>query len=381
VHRCRVYPVNPADDEPELLNFIDADLLAAVVPGFASETLAKERSWKVQPLVQGGGESVGVYRISGTTPGPEGAGRWSVILKVLAPASPADEGRWNSAQREYHAYGYSDLQTSPGTVMPLCLSRMLRPDGTVWLWLEDVSDDEVWPLSRYRLAAYHLGRFNGHFAEAGTPRSMSWLSRRWLRGWLEEAGPAIVRLQDLRRDSVLSPVYQDVEGILRLWSERDRRLDLLESFPQTLCHLDVHRRNMFSRRRGAEEQTVLIDWAFVGRAAVGEELAALVSATVAFGDVSVDDIAELESGVLAGYLAGLRDAGYRADPEQVWAAYSLAASLRLPVGAVRLVLPLLLEPGRHIREQQQHDRPLAELFARWAAMNTHLIALGNGAVV
>lgn len=363
-------------NELEHLPAIDGEILSWVVRG-PGATKAEVASWKVTPIHAGGGEAYGVYRLSGTMRGPEGDMPWSVILKILPPDSHSDATCWNYTQREYHAYGSGLLPTTESLTMPRCLGRMLRPDGTAWLWLEDIVDHGVWPLSRYRLAAYHLGRFNGRFVEAGADPSKFWLSRRWLRNWLEEAGSAVVRLGILQNDPVIKPVYQDVDAILRFWSEREQKLQLLESLPQTLCHLDVHRRNMFSRGRDTNQQTVLIDWAFVGTAAVGEDLATLVSATIAFGDVPVEQIRELESTVLAGYLSGLRDAGCRADPDQVWTAYSLAASLRLPVGAVRLVLPLLLEPGRHIRLEQQHDRPLAELFARWSAMNTHLIALGN----
>ncbi|MGX1160759.1 hypothetical protein RKD54_001668 [Pseudarthrobacter sp. SLBN-100] len=351
-------------------------MLAGVLPGLVASSNNPD-ALTVTPLLHGGGESAGVFRVSGNAQDQEGDNAWSIILKVLAAASPQESDRWNFAQREYHAYGSAVLREAEGVAMPRCLGRVRRPDGSTWLWLEDVADDGDWPLSRYQLAAYHLGRFNGDFAQTRAGSSEPWLSRRWLRGWLEEAGPSIARLQELRDDPIIQPVYSDADAVLHLWSERDRRLNLLEGFPQTLCHLDVHRRNMISRPHDAGDQTLLIDWAFVGMAALGEELAALVSATIAYGDVQVGDIGELESTVFQGYLAGLRDAGYRANPEQVWAAYSLAASLRLPVGAVRLVLPLLMEPSLHEREQQQHDRPLAELFARWEAMNGHLIALGD----
>lgn len=364
-------------NEPTASGGINADMLGGLIPDSIGPGKAGTGRLEVTPLFYGGGESSGVYRVTGNGGGHDGEDGWALILKVLGAPTGENAAAWNYAHREYHAYGSPLLQNARGVVMPRCLGRLRRPDGTAWLWLEDVADNDVWPLSRYTLAAYHLGRFNGHSVKATGVPEERWFSHRWLRGWLEEAAPAVALLREQRTSPLIKPVYPDADAVLRLWFGRHPRLELLESLPHTLCHLDVHRRNMFSKQSVSGEETVLIDWAFVGVAAVGEELATLVSATIAFGDIPVADIGELEAAVFQGYLSGLQDEGYVADPEQVWTAYSVAASLRLPVGAVRLVLPMLLEPGAHKREQQQHDKPFTELFSRWAAMNEHLIALGE----
>ncbi|MBT2550971.1 phosphotransferase [Arthrobacter sp. ISL-65] len=342
--------------------------------------MAEVTEWHVVRIQAGAGETEGVYRVTGAGRDGNAASGWSLILKILQSSSPQDEvWRWNYQQREWHFYRSGLLKGQHGLVAPRCLGVMHRKDGRTWLWLEDVADDDgTWPLARYGLSAYHLGRFSGRFSSGGALPDYPWLSRRWLRGWLEEAAPAIARLRLLRNDPAVQGVYDDADSILQLWDEREKRLSVLEHCPQTLCHLDAHRRNMFSRRSAGEEGTVLIDWAFVGVAAVGEDLASLVSATIAMGEVALGDMKRLEATVLDGYLEGLRDAGCSTDPELVHMAYSMAASLRFPVGAVRLVLPMLLDPGQHRDvEQLHHGTPVEALFDRWGAMNRHLIRLGD----
>src|SRR5436309_2568996 len=65
----------------------------------------------------------------------------------------------------------------------------------------------------------------------------------------------------------------------RLWQERLPRLDLLDRLPQTMVHGDADRRNLFARRGAGGGETVAIDWAFTGVAALGEELVNLVLAS------------------------------------------------------------------------------------------------------
>ena len=66
----------------------------------------------------------------------------------------------------------------------------------------------------------------------------------------------------------------------RLWAERHALLDLLDRLPQTLVHGDADRRNFFARRAPTgRDETVAIDWAYAGVAAVGEDLVNLVVAS------------------------------------------------------------------------------------------------------
>src|SRR5919201_6300912 len=61
------------------------------------------------------------------------------------------------------------------------------------------------------------------------------------------------------------------ERLLRLHAGRGVLLDRLDRLPHTLCHLDAFRRNLFARvTDDGRQQTVAIDWASIGFAALGE---------------------------------------------------------------------------------------------------------------
>ena len=58
-------------------------------------------------------------------------------------------------------------------------------------------------------------------------------------------------------------------------------LAALDKLPQTFCHLDAYRPNLFLRRDAdGSNQTVAVDWAFTGIASVGEEIANLLAASL-----------------------------------------------------------------------------------------------------
>ncbi|MCW3098405.1 MAG: aminoglycoside phosphotransferase [Chthonomonadaceae bacterium] len=79
------------------------------------------------------------------------------------------------------------LDTLPQELgVPRCYDVEEREDGSLWLWLEWVQSHvpSPWPLSRFRLAAYHLGLFHGPYL-VGTPvPRYEWLSQGMTRIWL-----------------------------------------------------------------------------------------------------------------------------------------------------------------------------------------------------
>src|SRR5439155_4390297 len=115
------------------------------------------------------------------------------------------------------------------------------------------------------------------------------------------------------------------EQIFQIWDERELLLDALTRLPpQTFCHRDAFRRNLFARRT----QTVAVDWAYSGIGAVGEEIAPLVWGSLGFRDVPIEQAQELEALVFNSYLDGLRDAGWNGDARLVRFGYAAASVLR-----------------------------------------------------
>jgi hypothetical protein len=98
-------------------------------------------------------------------------------------------------------------------------------------------------------------------------------------------------------------------GLERLWAERESLLRTVESLPQTLAHCDVWPANLIARG----DETVLLDWSFVGVGAIGEDAGNLVPDCVFDGFLPVDALPALADGVWSAYLAGLREAGWAGD--------------------------------------------------------------------
>jgi Phosphotransferase enzyme family len=163
-----------------------------------------------------------------------------------------------------------------------------RPDGSVALWLEALREP-VRSIEGYGRAARNLGRMQGALARAVPDEP--WLSRRWLRAYL-----------DLRLE-LTGPRSEEREAALRA----------LEAGPQTFCHLDFYPENLF----GDRDETILIDWAYCGLGALGEDPGNFVPDALVDGFVAPEQSDNLERGVWEGYCAGLAHAGWTGDERAV----------------------------------------------------------------
>jgi hypothetical protein len=102
-------------------------------------------------------------------------------------------------------------------------------------------------------------------------------------------------------------------------------------------------RNLFLRRNGTNrEQTVAIDWAFVGLGAIGEEIGPLILASLAFFEIELTNAQALDRLVFDSYLEGLHDAGWRGDPQVVRFGYAASSALRFGLGIMAALLDLTL---------------------------------------
>jgi hypothetical protein len=82
--------------------------------------------------------------------------------------------------------------------------------------------------------------------------------------------------------------------------DQESFLVALERMPHTVCHLDLHPANLFGR----DDETVLIDWSFVGLGSIGEDAVNLVPDAVLDFHVPPEEVADLYDLVLGGYLEG-----------------------------------------------------------------------------
>jgi hypothetical protein len=186
------------------------------------------------------------------------------------------------------------------------------------MWLEDVAGRPAasWSLADYAVAIERLGRAQGRAAAVATSLPMpEWVSRGFLRQHLDR--------QEGRFDGSLledPAAWERAESAgftapglrsaaVRLRDARFELLALVEAAPQTIAHLDVWPNNLYAET----DVTVLIDWAFAGVGALGEDPGNLVPDAI-FDLIHPSSLmAELDVAVSEAYAAGLRAGGWDGD--------------------------------------------------------------------
>jgi hypothetical protein len=359
----------------------DADL-AEPVRQRVGDFDAAIADWSCHALTGGSSNGEGVWRIAGTSLSGEVSRPWSLILKGWPPPAP-DQAEFSMGWplREADLYRSGLLDDLPGGIAaPICFGHLRRPDGTVWVWLEDVRDDAggAWPLVRFASHARQLGRFNGAWAAGRPLPELACQSRGWIRERVATAAPFIEQLSQLADRPLVRQVYPPAVAAAwqRMWDHRERWCAALDRLPQTFCHMDAFPRNAFTRPDpNGRDQTVLIDWAFAGIAALGEELTSPIVASVMFMEVPIDDARQLEAVSIEAYFDGLRDAGWRGDPDGVRQGYAVAAALRYGVGGMGRWVPVLLDERFHPIAERVLGHPFEEAVATSAAVQRWLADL------
>jgi hypothetical protein len=235
-------------------------------------------------------------------------------------------------------------------------------DGRIWLWLEDLADtyDRYWPLQQFRIAAHDLGVFNGHYLVSSPPLSEPWLNQ-WLRyAWAEEHAE-IERIPSYRADlerTLESPRVrrhfdsQTIARITQLLDDQSHFMQWLSQLPETLCHHDAALANLFAMRTpNGVLETVAVDWEKIGPGPIGAEIATLTFGTLRRCEFDAARADELDSAVFDGYVAGLREAGWRGAVEQVRLGYTAAVALRWT--ALAGILHMLVHGTEPVRTSQQ----------------------------
>jgi len=325
---------------------IDQATLTPLVQSALNSETVEVMDWDHEQLHGGIGLGTAIYRCTGKGHDQGQQVPWSLILKTLCPAEDnANVSAWNYYKREADAYQSG--------------------------WLDDLPGGLAAPRS-FGVVARHTGQLNGAYLVERSLPSWPWLSSGWLRGYIALSAPAI----PLIRNSLDHPLVRRwlpgdaSDRLFRLWEARDLYLDALDRLPQTLCHLDLFRRNLFARKTAdGDYQTVVIDWAFAGRGAIGEELVPLVVAGVAFNEVDFAQAQALEDVVFEGYLEGLRDAGWRGNPRQVRLGYT-AASLRFRFAELNRAMESILDASQHPFMEQVFGRSMEEIQDHWAQVGS-----------
>lgn len=367
---------------------IDQATLTTVVRQALNSERAVISDWGYDRVHGGAGDvgSVisGVYRFAGTAQDQGKEKDWSLILKVVgttaAEDDPSETRYW---KREVLAYQSGQLTDLPGGLAsPRFFGGHEFSDKVVGLWLEDIADavGSNWPLEQYGLVARHLGQFNGaYLGKQGLP-AWPWLSQKWLRAHvaLQSASSADRFSQTLDDPTVRRWFIDgDARRTLRLWEEREMFLDALDHLPQTLLHYDAFRRNLFARHEeNGREQTVAVDWTYVGIGAIGEELVSLVHASLSFSEVAMAAAKQLEKICYEGYLEGLKEAGWQGDSRLVRLGYTAGSAMCFGIGYLGLEPP---PEDFYPWIEQNLGLSINEAMVLWAELRHFLLELADEA--
>ncbi len=242
----------------------------------------------------------------------------------------ASDYQYDNGYRELQAYRSGMLaDLAPGIAAPVAYAAIERGDGTLTLWLEDVTDQEPWTRDTFVQAARHLGRLAGRWL-GGTP-DHPWLFHGWIERHSQPA--AMEHGVELLLGAVATPAIQGrlgwrLEEAVQLVEAQAAFGALLQSLPQTLCHHDAGRANLFARNSHRSPETVLIDWEMVGPGPIAADLVSLLFASVRRGDLSAAWLPALRPRAMEAYASGLEDVGAVVDPAVMRLGFSAAAALR-----------------------------------------------------
>jgi hypothetical protein len=254
--------------------------------------------------------------------------RWSLIEKVTEARGVASEYQYDNGRRELLAYRSGLLaEEVPGFAAATAYATAELEDGTLVLRLEDLAAATVeWSPETFLDAARHLGRFAGRWL--GRVPEHEWLFRGWIdRHGQPQALPDGTRIV-LERLADAGLGQRAVEDGGRLLADQPRFRAALDRLPQTLCHHDAVKANLFTRLRDGVPETVAIDWEMVGPGTVGADLVSLLFSSVRRGDMASSWLPDLTPQALAAYGAGMADMGAPIDAGTIRLGFSAAIALR-----------------------------------------------------
>lgn len=359
------------DPNHHRLQAVDATVLTPLVRKSLDQQNLAVTDWAYQQIQGSVGGGVGgtfIYRFGGNARTQDITVEWSLILKILHARPDEDPTSTHYWKREAEFYRSGLDREIPGRLFAAnCFAVVEHRDEACWIWQEDVTEaiGPSWSLEHHGLTARHLGQFNGAYMTSHPLPAAPWLGTGWLRRIVQATEPFVQPIHDMLKYPLLrSWLPSNAENQFEtLWNERERFLSSLDKLPQTFCHQDPFRRNLFIRSGSdGEYETVAIDWAFVGCAAVGMDIAVPLMINLAFRDVEMSEAQQLASFLYSGYLDGLRDAGWKGDPRQVRLGFT-AASVCKYIETLMLCASFgLADPSRHEEWEGFAGRPIQDIM-------------------
>lgn len=260
---------------------------------------------------------------------PDGRKRVRKWLRPPGDPAPDRPPQWRASEdpraytwwrREADVYGDAELRDrveQAGLGIQPAEIELGDPEGLV-LWLDwaDGRTAAGLRLDDHVALAAGLGRW-----QARGPLDRPWTSRRFLRSY------AGAQVATARVDGAFGLVDDDAawkqplitedwpDDLQHRWQAliagTEWLYDLMEALPRTMAHLDVWAMNVIRRTDGVP---VLLDWAFTGDGAIGEDIGNAVPDACFDLFWPADRVRELDRAMTAAYVDGLREGGWRGDP-------------------------------------------------------------------
>lgn len=332
------------------------------------------------------GSQAQTYLVEGTAHENGNLIPWDVVLKIWSP-NARNLGFW---YREPRAYQSGLLDDLPGGIMimaPICF-EVEEVDGVEFrLWLEAIKDeittreDPYWPVEHYRTVARHFGQLNGAFVgqEVRLRQEYPWLSVSFLGDLIKESAPDTQTLREILSlpllQAYVSPQLTDEFCLIS--EEREIFLSALSLLPRSLCHLDADRRNLFARQDAhGDWQTVAIDWAFMGIAPLGAELAPLMLVDASRLKVRTS-LEDFDGVVFNGYLQGLHDMGWEGDPRLIRLGATATAVLRFGLGNIGIVRGIAESESTRSHIEEDWGHAIEVLLPQFVEVGEYIVKLSK----
>ncbi|MFK4087684.1 aminoglycoside phosphotransferase [Kribbella sp. NPDC020789] len=224
---------------------------------------------------------------------------------------------WNYWRREVEVYRDETLRAdlaAAGLALPE-VEAVEEDDGGALLVMEDVAGlaGTEFGLAEHGALARACGRW-----QARPAAEREWTSTGFLRAYstTRDVPWELVDDDDAWRQPLVAETWP--VGLRAAWRElltnREELLRLVEGAPRARCHLDFWVSNVIRRPSG---EFVLLDWAFSGDGARGEDIGNYIPDAVFDLFWPAERHGELADACLTNYLAGLGEEGWRGDSDVV----------------------------------------------------------------
>ena len=262
----------------------------------------------------------GVFRIHGQVLKGGQIADWSMVLKVLVSDPQRNVAEhYNFWRREAFIYESKWLENLPAIInVPKCYGVEENSNGTIWLWIEDISgdNDSEWPSESFVYAANQLGRLNGNFLTGKTVMpSDPWICKGWINSWVSECRNYIDQhVNDYFSGNYSLPVEPIIEGYLAFLTYIDDLVRSLNQLPRVLAHQDFWQKNLFlERKSNGQIKLTAIDWQFISISGIGEDLGRFYGLCMSKRNIPQESFASFKDLLFNAYIEGLRAEGWEGE--------------------------------------------------------------------